>query len=516
MLRTRSGKAMLTTCSVAIYEVVTMICGLILPRILLVAFGSSCNGMVASISKLISFISILRLGVAGSTRVALYRSLAQEDIQKTSGIIVATERYMKKIAVVLVGYIAILAFFYPFIVDSTMSNGQIALLVIIIGFGALAEYLFGITYQTLLRADQRVYIYYFLQTLTTVANTLIAVALIRCGASILVVKFGSAVLFFLTPLVLSIYIKKLYKINKKAPPDNEALNQKKDVMAQSVANIVHENTDITLLTLFASTATISVYSVYTYVTASLNKIMFTFTVGLEAGFGDMFAKRERENIKRNLELYEGVVGVFISTVFSCTILLIIPFVKLYTAGVSDTNYIVSDFAAVTIAAQAVSCFREPYKTMVQAAGKYKETKKGAVIEAGINLCVSIMGVFLWGLVGVAVGTLVANIFRTIQYVIYVSKNLVLRKLVVSLKKFAWIVLNIFIICAIRKLLPVSFEYTSWLVWVEDAALCLLIAAVITAISLFVFYKGILVGILNRISILSNRFIGRKNHGPFHK
>ena len=125
-----------------LHEVVTVVCSLILPRLLLVGFGSDVNGLITSITKFLGFISILRLGLAGSTRVALYKTLADGDTTKTSGIIVATERFMRRIAYVLIGYIAVLAIAFPLVVDSSMGSIETAALVIIIGIGFFCRVFF--------------------------------------------------------------------------------------------------------------------------------------------------------------------------------------------------------------------------------------------------------------------------------------------------------------------------------------------------------------------------------------
>ena len=103
---------------IAIYEIITFLCGLILPRIILKSYGSEYNGIVSSITQFLSFISILRLGVSGSTRVELYKSLANNDSKKTSGIIVATEKHMRKISIIFIGYLIALSIIYPLFIHS--------------------------------------------------------------------------------------------------------------------------------------------------------------------------------------------------------------------------------------------------------------------------------------------------------------------------------------------------------------------------------------------------------------
>ena len=485
----RTKKTVYNTVVMMVYEVVTVICSLILPRLLLSGYGSDVNGLVSSITKFLGFISFLRLGVAGSTRVALYKSLAEEDSTKTSGIIVATERFMRRIAFVLIGYIVVLAVAFPLIVDSSMGKLGIAALVVIIGGGIFAEYFFGITYQTLLIADQRAYIYSLIQIVVTITNTLLGVVLIRGGYSIQTVKMGSSILFMISPIILTIYARKRYRINRNVPPDESALKNRKAVMTQSIANIVHSNVDVTVLTFFTSTMVVSVYTVYNLVFSALQRTLSVFTYSLEAAFGNMFARKEYDNINNKLNHLEFFICVFVSVTFSCAAVLILPFVGIFTSGVTDIEYIQPEFAYLSLAALAIRCFREPYLVCVQAAGKYKETQSGAVIEAVLNICLSFPAVFHFGLIGVTAGTLLANLFRTIQYLVFVSVHLLERNIYKSLIKQIWTTGNVVMSYLAFRLLPIHIEFSDWGNWFVGAIIIGLISCCVTLCSSLLFYRN---------------------------
>lgn len=409
----RTKKALYNIVSQMSYEIVAMICGLILPRFILSAFGSSYNGMISSITQFLDYISILTLGISGSTRVALYKANAEGDIRDVSAVLKATEIYMRKVAIAFIGYMLALTVIYPYIVRDEFGWIEAASLVVIIGIGTFAEYFFGITYKTFLMANQSMYIYNIIQIGSKVANTLVSVLLIKAGQSIQIVKLGSAVCFAATPIILNVVVRKKYGIIKNVKPDNSALQQRGDVMAHSIANCIHQYTDIFLLTLFTTPKIVSIYSVYTLVLGSLRKLQNVFTSGLEGAYGDLWATGKYQKFEDTFNVFEYLIFSFVSVVFSCAAVLIMPFVQLYTKGINDAEYVLPAFAYMSVITYAVFCLRAPYLTAVQAAGKYKETKAGAFLEAGLNLGISILGVFKFGLIGVTLGTLVANVFRTL-------------------------------------------------------------------------------------------------------
>lgn len=462
----RKKKTIYNILTLFIYQMFNFACNLILPRLILGSYGSAYNGLVSSITQFLNFISILRLGVAGATRVELYKSLNNGDNDKTSSIVNATQKFMRKISFIFFCYLFLIAIIYPFIVKG-FNFIDVFSLVLILGISVFCEYFFNFTYATLLQSDQKMYIHNIIQTAFTIINTVVLCILITNEFSIQFVKFISAIIFTISSIFLYMYVRKKYAINKYAIPDNTALKGRKDVMSNSIANIVHENTDIAVLTLMTDMKVVSVYAVYTLVINGLKKIVEIFTSSLESYFGQLWVKREYENLNKKLCNYEYFISFCISIIFPCCMILLIPFITLYTSGITDINYIRPFYGFMTILTLASFCMRIPYLTVVQAAGKYKEVKIGAYLEAGINILSSIILTYLFGLIGVIIGTFLANTFRTIQYYLFISKEILNRKKYILLKNIAFISVSTVISYFLLKLVVCSggISINSWGNWI---------------------------------------------------
>ncbi len=483
----RSKKALYNTITSLTYEIVAVICGLVLPRLILSHFGSAYNGITSSITQFLSCVILLRAGVGAVTKVALYKPLADKDTAQISAVVNATQSFMRKIALIFLGMIFALAVFYPFLVSDEFEWLFSFSLVLILGISTFMQYYFGITYQMLLTADQSDYIFSITQIVTTILNTIIASVLILNGATIHMVKLGSALVFSINPLVLNYVCHKKYKLDKKAKPDNTALKQRWDAFAQSVAFFIHTNSSVIVLTCFTNTKEVSVYTVYNYVIANIRTVMSTFVSSFGAAFGNMMAKNEDELVRENLKIYELIVFFLSSIIYTTAGLLIVPFALLYTDGVTDVEYARWTFAMLITIAGAFSCFRIPYQTLVEAAGHFKQTRNGALLEAGLNIVISVACVFKFGLVGVAIGALVATVFRSFQYAIYLSKNIVKR----SIGVFLWhLVINalvaVFTAMITHKFF--TFAVNGWLEWGAKAILVCITATVISFVLHFIFYK----------------------------
>lgn len=360
----RKKSLALTTIFSLIYQVVVVICGIILPKLYMKYFGSELNGLVTSITQFLGFITLLEAGVGNVVQSSLYRPLAQKDDAEISKIIISSNRFFRKIALILAVYVAGLMVFYPFFVSNQYDWVFTATLILIISISSFAQYFFGISYQMLLNADQKGYVRLVLQIVTLILNTVVCGILMSLGFSIHIVKLSTAAIFILRPLGMNLYVKRHFNLDLSLKLEGEPIQQKWNGLAQHIANVVLINTDVTVLTLFSNLINVSIYSVYHNVVYGIQNLVTAFTSGLQALLGDMYAKKERELLVSTFERFEWLIHVLIEIAFGCALVLIIPFVKVYTADITDANYINIPFAVLITLAQASYCLRLPYNIMV--------------------------------------------------------------------------------------------------------------------------------------------------------
>lgn len=504
MSESRSKKALYNISASLLLEFVSIICGFILPRFILSTFGSNYNGITTSITQFLSYITLLRAGVGGVTRAALYKPLVENNIKSVSEIIKATENFMRKVAYVFLGALLLFAIIYPCLVREEFEWFFSFSLIIIMGIATFAQYYFGITYQMLIGADQRQYVNAIIQTISVILNLIVSITLMKLGFGIHMVKLGSAIVFTINPIVLYIYVRKRYSIIKNVEPNNYAIKQRWDAFMHQIAAFVQENTDVVVLTIFSTLKEISVYSIYFLISNGIKKLLETITTGLEAAFGNMIALNDYETLKRSILELEVILYSVATISYACVLNLILPFVSIYTKGINDVNYIRPIFATILVFAQFFYCIRTPYQYVVEASGHFKQTKNGAICEAIINIVVSVVFVIKFGLVGVAIGTLISIIFRTIQYVIYTSKNILNRSVYFFIKR---LIISITDIVIITFLIQSNCDLTAntYSVWIIKAFFVGIISFFIVISSNFLFdYK------ITRDSILRIKKILKRN------
>ena len=410
MSLSRTKKAKMNIFYSLLQQFVALLCGFVVPRLLLGAFGSEAYGATSSIANFLSYITLLEGGIGGVARAALYRPLAENNTYEISAVVSEIKRFFRIIAYAFIGYVIILACSFKSISGLECFDWiTSALLVVIISFSTFAQYFIGISNAVLLQADQRSYITQILSIFTTILNTVFIVILIRINCSILTVKLVSSCIFVMKPIVMWIIVKKQYSLVSVEERHKELLNQKWTGLGQHIAYFLHSNTDIAVLTIFSDLTSVAIYSVYNMVVFHIQSIASSFSSGMEALFGDMLAKGEHEELERTFRYYETLISVITIFLFSVTAVLIVPFVNIYTEGIKDANYYHPSFAFVLTIASVLYCLRMPYHSMIIAAGHFKQTRWAAYGEAAINIGLSIILVVNFGLIGVAIGTVVANI-----------------------------------------------------------------------------------------------------------
>lgn len=486
------------TLSSLVFQITTIICGFILPRFVLQSFGSEVNGLVNSITQFLSIISFLELGVGAVVQSSLYRPLADKDNDTVSRIIVSASRFFRRLAQLLLVYITVLMVIYPYIAVQNFSWIYTASLIAAMSISFFAQYYFGVVDRLLLTADQRGFIQYNTQTFTLILNTVACVLLIKAGASIHIVKLTTSLIYLLRPLFLRVYVNRHYSIDRKIVYSEEPIIQKWNGVAQHIAAVILDSTDSIVLTIFSTLSNVSIYSIYNLVVYGVKSLFLSMTNGMQALIGELWAKQEINELRVMFGQFEWLIHTGTVLVFGCTGVLIIPFVQVYTKGITDANYIQPIFAILLVTAHAVHCLRLPYNMMILAGGHYKQTQNNYIVAAILNIMLSIISVKTLGLIGVAIGTLIAMLYQTIWMAIYCSRNLLQRPIKKSIKQVFVDMISVVVLCAstwMFKLTDVNF--ISWvLLAIKVAGIGLVAVLAINSIFYKPYVNLIFKGIVN--------------------
>ncbi|WP_281738903.1 lipopolysaccharide biosynthesis protein [Acidaminococcus fermentans] len=477
-------------------QITALVCGFILPRLFLEYYGSSVNGLINSITQFLGVISFLELGVGAVVQSSLYKPLAAQDNNQISRIAVSANRFFQRLARIFIVYVIALCGVYPYLVNREFSFLYTATLIISISISLIAQYYFGIVNALILNADQRGYIQYNAQTITILLNTIISFILISSGFSVQLVKLSTSCIFLLRPLILSTYVKQSYKINWRIQYSREPIQQKWNGVAQHIAAIILDTTDIIVLTIFSTLSNVSIYSVYFLIVKGVKTLFLSITNGIQSLIGELWAKKELNELSEVFSWTEWCIHTGTTFIFSCTAVLIVPFVQVYTAGIHDADYSQPLFALLLVGANAMHCLRLPYNIMVLAAGHYKQTQQNYINAALLNIIISVLAVKNWGLIGVAIGTLVAMSYQTLWLSWYDSNHFIRYPMKLVMKQFLVDgIIAVSTIAAGRFLAINDLNYISWILMAIQTTI--ITGILVLAINM-IFYRGKMASLIKKV------------------
>lgn len=404
-------------------QILTIALGILLPRLVLVNYGSEVNGLINSITQIYTYIGLLEAGIGTATEQALYRTVGQNNQDQTNAVLSATNRYFKKTGILYIFAMVGFAAIYPALVDSGIPTVSIILIILCNGVDSVVGFFFQRKYFLLLNVEGKGYVQSLLATLTNVLRNVIKLILISCGFDVVIVQFFAMLVSLMQTGYLYIYIKRNYQwVNLKEKPDYASISQSKNVLIHQVSKLVFNNTDSIILTVFCGLKMVSVYSTYamlfgmisTALSIVINSIVFTMGQAFHADRG------------RFLKLYDAYELCYMTLVFalySVANFFVLPFIKCYTAGITDISYVDQHLPLLMITTYLLSCGRSASGQVINIAGHFKKTQYRSLVESFINITVSLIAVQFWGIYGVLIGTIVALLYRANDMILYANHKI---------------------------------------------------------------------------------------------
>lgn len=455
-----------------ILQLVTAISGLIIPRFFISLYGSSVNGLVSSVNQFITCMGLVEAGIGAAGTVALYCPLAEKDNRTVSGIVSAARMFYLRSGLIFAGLVAALVLLFPLLVQNEITDRFfIRTMILVLSINGLVDYFFLGKYRVLLLADQHGYVISVAQIFGTIVTTALSIALMNLGYSALLVKAAAACVYLLRSIAVGIYVRKHYPyVNFREKPNFNAFGQRWAALLHQVVGMIVTNTDIVVLTLLLpqnALSTVSIYSVYNLVASALQGLMNSVSNGLGSGFGEVIARGEQQVLKKSFSNYEYAFFMVIFIAYTCMASLMYPFVRLYSAGFTDgVNYLSWTLVVMFTITGLLQSLRLPGLTIICAAGHYRQTRMRAVLEACINLVVSVALIRPLGIVGVLLGTCASYLYRTADVIIYNARKFLPGTLKISARRLIrGLVLSVLLVLLSQRFIPSEMGgWMSWLVW----------------------------------------------------
>lgn len=500
----RKKRSLINIVLALISQLSTVIVGMLLPRALMVNYGSETNGLITSLQQIISYLTLIEGGLLSTVAVALYKPLAEENTDRVNQVLASAKYFYRKTGIVFCVVLLFFAITYPLTIAKTeYSYVQIFLMVLLIGVNGATQILFIGKYKALLMASQRNGIILAINAISTVLYS----ALLILGAYVhlpLIVGLGIAVCAYLVRAIMFYVVvrKKLpqYCYNKKS--ELVLFPQRGDAFASQILTMLSLNGGVIVLSVMkAPMGQISVYTTYNLVLSGLYMLMYSIENSVTSALGDLAAKESIQHIRSSYHKFDSAYHLIWAIVVGCLAVLLIPFIKVYTIGVEDANYIIPIEACLFILIGSLWMLRNQETLLMTARGRFKDMRKPMTIEAIIVIVGGALLYSIWGMRGMLIAKVLSVLYMTIVLMRYTYVILLQETMIPKIKNIGVSLIAICLTFAIGYWIRGFFSIDGLIGWIYYALACGMIAVVSTSI----------IGILFKNSFLNQSMPRPKEH-----
>ena len=410
-------------------QLIIIALGLIVPRIMITNYGSDTNGLTNTLTQIFSYVALLEAGIGQSTKNALYKPITEKDKDGICRILSVSRKYYWKITKYYAGVVILMAVLLPFVLKTELSAKTVFAVVFFEGMSGVIRFMFTENWMQLLMAEGKGYVQANITLITRLLTYGVKIVLACMKVNIVAIQFGFFCVSLIQLAIYKWYIEKNYgwiKYDLKSC-ENIELPDKNAYVLTEIAWTVFSSTDMILLSILFSTALSSVYSVYNLVYSNISGLMNSVYTSLIYLLGQAYSEslRKYEQVHDEFELM-FMTGAAI--LMSCCSVLGVAFVRLYTKGVTDTNYIYVYLPILFGLIQILSWNRYVSGNLSGIAGYAKIVSKISVIEAVSNIVLSVILAPKMGLYGITLATVISLVFKLV-YLTYLGNVVILKRYV---------------------------------------------------------------------------------------
>lgn len=486
----RSRSALKNVIMSLAYEIILVLFGLVMPRLIIGTYGSEVNGLTSTVTQVLQILNLLQAGAVGASIFQMYKPVAERNYVQVSRVIRASQRYFTKIGSIFLVLVLFLAPVMGFGIRSELALWEKNLAFLILGLNGAFYFFFTSWFDILFSSHQK----RFMMSAAGIVEKLLYYALVFI---IIFAKLHFVWLYIATLLgtcakviILYIYYRKEFKpllVDVRAEPDFKIPNRGY-LMYNQVAIQAVDAMPTVMITAVSSLSSASIYAVYHLVQNMIRMVVRTLQLSISEIFGNLVASEKEERVAQVYNLLEFVFFLVAALLCACEAFLFMPFINLYTSGNSlDVNYLFPLLAFLIAVLDALYSLYMPCYTLTNVYGLFKETWLQSVICAAVAILLALgLGLIHWTLI------LLGPVFYYLTSLLY--RSYVARKRIgwLSVSRFArrFFVAMIAVVASawVSHEVYQNLYASSWFMWLAHAVLCGLSVVAVIGVYVLLFER----------------------------
>ena len=401
--------------SIVLTTIVALI-GLVKIKFFLSYLGDEGTGIYQLFSQIMSYISLVDAGLTSSLLYSLYKPVSDNNVKKINSILKGGRNFYNKIAFIIIVIGILLSIKIDFFLsDFSMPLFYIQICFILFIISNAINY-FVTSQKVILEARQNLYKVHTVVYSTIILKGLLEIVLLRLNLKLLSLMILAVVIGIVQNLIIMYVCKKDYKefTYKNVEPNDEFKKESKNLIVQKFANVIFNNIDVVLISKFISSASVVIYTSYSYIINSLQTIIRKVGSASLASVGNLIVTEDKK--ARNVFYEYNSMCFYLANIICVPLLIVItPFVSIFYGNSYILPYLGSFCIVLILYFKIIEIPLEVYTT---ALGYFGKIKKCIIFQSIVNLSLSIILLFKLGISGVLLATVISYVVG--EFAIYPS------------------------------------------------------------------------------------------------
>lgn len=381
--------------------------------------GSTYLGLESVFSNILGVLSFAELGIGTSINFSLYSPVASDDQNKIKALLYFYKECYKFISIIIFGLGIVIIPFLPFFAKPEGINYYYIVYFVYL-INSVTSYFVSFKF-SLPNAEQKNYIYTNIGTLGKISIIFVQIIILVVTKNFLLYALSGLIVNLLQKLISNYYLNKKYPIFKTIKQDNKLDKNELIAIKKNVKGLIYHRigemsvyqTDNLIISSVLGVAMAGIISNYNLIINSVSTFTSLMLNSVNSSLGNMCATENEEYQYNIFRQYNFIAFWLYGFCAIALYILINPFIQLWIGEA----YLISEWTVFFI---VINFYFLGYRICINnfkvAAGIFYQDRYLSIIQAIVNLVVSIALVLLIGLPGVFIGTvvqgLISNIYRT--------------------------------------------------------------------------------------------------------
>lgn len=422
----RTKNVLTSSLTGATCNLINTLMGFVYRSMFLQLLSASYLGVSGLFTNILQVLSLTDLGISTAITYRFYDPIDKNDYYKVGQLLLFFKKVYRIIASVIFALGMCLYPFLEFFIKDTgelPSDVNIRLVYILFLSQTLSTYLFSYR-QTILSADQKQYLASFYNTVLTFVRYALQLCVLFVSKNYTLTLALSIFATIIGNIILSLWVTARYKPvftvreSLSREEQKQIIQDAKATMMHKIGGTVLNATDSIVLSKYIGLIITGIYSNYSLLINSimgiLNQLLSSFTGSI--GSANVALSQDKAYIVYRRLLFANFwVGSMVTT---CLFVLINPFILLWVGESMQLSMSVVTVLCVQFYLQVC---RKVSTSYTDACGLFVKDRIRPLIEAGLNLGISIFLVIKAGIIGVFLGTIIScllTVFWREPYILF--------------------------------------------------------------------------------------------------